>query len=105
MIEYSSIINSFNNTNDKQQIINDSLFYINFLFNHTQNNENDKLFALDEFYNILNIIYNKFNNITEEGKQLIYKFLNCKYIPQYNKNLLKIYYNALIDRDKYELID
>ena len=94
----------FNDINDKSQIISDSLFYIEFLFNHTPNNEKDKMYVLNEFYNIMNIIYNKNNIVTEEGKKLIYKFLNCDCIPQYNKNLLKTYYNALIDRNKYDLI-
>ena len=107
IIEYSKNIKSFkkfNDINDKSQIISDSLFYIEFLFNHTPNNEKDKMFVLNEFYNIMNIIYNKNNIVTEDGKKLIYKFLNCDCIPQYNKNLLKTYYNALIDRNKFDLI-
>ena len=107
IIEYSQkikIFDKFNNINNKSTIINDSIFYIDFLFKHTKNNEKDKIYVLNEFYNIMNIIFNKNNIVTEEGKKLIYKFLNCDCIPQYNKNLLKTYYNALIDRNKYDLI-
>jgi hypothetical protein len=107
LIEYSHIINSFekyNTINKKAQIINDSLFYINFLYDHSPNTENDKLYALDEFYNLLSVIYNKYNEVTEERKKLIYKYLNCTFIPTYNKNLLKTYFNALIDRNKGGLI-
>ena len=107
IIEYSPIANNlilFTDMADTTQIVNDTIFYINFLFEHSPNIQKDKLFVLDEFYNVLNIIYNKNNIISEEGKQLIYKFLYCEYIPQYNKNLLKTYFNALVDRNKYELI-
>ena len=107
IIEYSQKIKSFgkfNNINNKSTIINDSIFYIDFLFKHTENKEKDKIYVLNEFYNIMNIIFNKNNIVTEEGKKLIYEFLNCDFIPQYNKNLLKTYYIALIDRNKYDLI-
>ena len=50
------------------------------------------------------IIFGNNIHFNEKGKQLIYKFLNCKYIPQYNKNLLKFYYNGLIDRNISDLI-
>ena len=103
IIKYKTIIDSLNR-HDETEIINDSIFYINFLFDHSLDEENSKLIVVDEFYNILNIIYNKYNVVTEEGKELIYKFINCKYIPQYNKNLLKTYYNGLINRNKYQLI-
>ena len=107
IIEYSLIANPYQlfiTMNDTAKIIGDSFFYINFLFEHSKDEENDKLFVLNEFYNILNVLFNKKNDIPEEGSKLIYKFLECKYIPQYNKNLLKTYYNALIDRNKYDLL-
>ena len=108
LIEYTYIKNSLeqNNIMDKKiQIITDSLFYINFLFDKSQDTKNDKLFALNEFYNILNIIvYNELDKFSEKRILLIYKFLNNSYIPLYNKNLLKTYYNAWIDRNRYDII-
>ena len=107
IIEYQNeikLLDKFMEINNESQKIKDSLFYINFLFDNTQNDEKDKLFTLYEFYNIMNIIYNKNNDITGEGKKLISKFLDCNYIPKYNKNLLRFYYNALIDRKIYDLI-
>ena len=107
IIEYPKILNSsekYNDINSKIQLINDSIFYINFLFDNTPNTEKDKLYALNEFYNLMPIIFGNNIHFNEKGKQLIYKFLNCKYIPQYNKNLLKFYYNGLIDRNISDLI-
>ena len=107
IIEYSPIANPiklFIDMNDTTKIIEDSFFYINYIFDHSKDEENDKLFVLNEFYNILNILFNKKNDIPIEGRQLINKFLDCKCIPQYNKNLLRTYYNALIDRNKYDLL-
>ena len=107
IIEYQNEINllhKFKEINNESQMINDSLFYINFLFDNTQNDEKDKLFTLYEFYNIMNIIYNKNNDITKKLKKLVNKFFDCKYIPKYYKNLLRFYYNALIDRKKDDLI-
>ena len=107
IIEYSKIINSFDlysENNNERQLIDDSINYINFLFNNTDNEENAKGFVVNEFYNILNIIYNNSNELSEKEKQLIFKFLNCKYISNFEKNILKTYYNALINRNKYDLI-
>ena len=107
IIEYPKILNSsekYNDINSKIQFINDSIFYINFLFDNTPNKEKDKLYAINEFYNLMPIIFGNNIHFNEKGKQLIYKFLNCKYIPQYNKNLLKFYYNGLIDRNISDLI-
>ena len=107
IIEYSKIIKSFDlysENNNEKQLIDDSINYINFLFNNTDNEENTKGFVVNEFYNIINIIYNNSNEISEKEKQLIFKFLNCKYISNFEKNILKTYYNALINRNKYDLI-
>ena len=53
----------------------------------------------------MNIIYNKFNDIYKEGIDLVYKFLNCEYISKYEKNSIITYFNGLIDRNKYEIIE
>ena len=95
-----NFIYQMNTTN--KDLIDDSINYINFLFSY---NKDNKDFALNEFYNIMNIIYNKYNIITNEGKDLMYTFLNCRYISKYKKNNLITYFNALINRTRYFELD
>ena len=45
----------------------------------------------------MSVLYNKFNDISDESKQLLIKFMNCDFISQYDKNNLKIYYKSLIN--------
>ena len=77
------------------QKINESKFYINFLFENTNNTHKEKNYVLNEFINILSIIYNKFNIIDYNSDKLLKKFLNCQYISKYEKKNLKFYYNSL----------
>lgn len=65
---------------DKQQKINDTIFYINFLFEKTDNSFEGKKYALNELYDVLSIIYNKFNKISKDSKNLLEKFNNSRYI-------------------------
>ena len=86
--------------NDKDQIVQDSIFYINFLYENTKNSFQEKESALNEFNDILSILFNKFNkknNKTMPQYKLIDKFLNCKYINEFNKNILKFYFISLIN--------
>ena len=83
--------------NDKKQKINDSIFYINFLFDKTNNTFEDKKYALNELYNILSIIYNKFNKISNESKKLIQKFYDSKFINKSDKIDLIFYFKSLIN--------
>ena len=108
IIEYSNLINNYNifHINDTDQIlIEDSISYINFLYNYTEDSVNGKAYALSEFNNIMNVIYNKFNEISEEAMDLLYKFLKCEYISKYEKSNLITYYNVLIDRYKYDELE
>ena len=84
-------------SNNKNQLINDSIFYINFIFDHSNNTYLDKKFVFFEFINILSIIYNKFNKITNNSIKLIEKFINCKYINIEDKKELMFFYNSLIN--------
>ena len=100
IIQYINKIKSFelnNLMNDKNQIIHDTLFYINFLFDNSDNTFEGKKYVFNEYITYLSVIYNKFNIISEEAKQLINKFINCEFISQYDKNNLKIYYTSLIN--------
>ena len=67
-----------NKINDNNQKIKDTIYYIDFLYENTGNNSRDKEFALQEFFNVLSIIYNKYNELSNEENQLYQKFLNCK---------------------------
>jgi hypothetical protein len=86
-------------------LVRDSISYVKFLYSHSNNSVKDKQFVLNEFFNIMNVIYNKFSEVSKEGKNLIFKFLRCKYISKYEKKNLITYYNVLIDRNKYNKID
>ena len=83
--------------NDKIQKQNDSLFYINFLFDYSDNTEKDKKFVLTKFSNIINIIFNKFIKITDNSIKTLEKFFKCKYIKNDDKNELKFLYKSLIN--------
>ena len=82
---------------NEEQKINDSIFYINFLFENTRNNFKEKKIVLYEFYNILSIIYNKFNKITKTSEKLYKKFLYCKFIEESEKTNLKFYISSLLN--------
>ena len=100
------VIKNINNTNslninnviqDKNQKINNSIFYINFIFENSDNTFEAKEFVVNEFFNVMSIIYNKFNSNSTESYNLYQKFLNCSYITQIQKNYLQLYYNSLIN--------
>jgi hypothetical protein len=82
---------------DKNYIINDSIFYINFLFKYSKNTFANKEIALNEFFDLMSVIYNRFNKLTNESIYLYEKFINCKYITQINKSKLRLYFNSLIN--------
>ena len=88
----------FNNFSSLESTkVNETIFYINFIFDKSKNSFKDKEKVLKEFFNVLSIIFNKFSNITQSSLNLLNKFLNCKYISKNNKNLLKFYYKSLIN--------
>ena len=100
IIQYINKIKSFELSkmmNDKSQIIHDTLFYINFLFDNSDNTFEQKKFVLNKYNTILSVIHNKFNIISNEAKQLYFKFLKCNFITQYDKNNLIIYYKSLVN--------
>ena len=82
---------------NKNQLINDSIFYINFIFDNSKNTIFDKKYVFQEFINILSIIYNKFVIITNNSNQLIEKFIDCKYINIIDKIELKFLIKSLIN--------
>ena len=82
---------------DKIQKIKDSIFYINFILKNSKNSLKEKKFVLKEFFNIMSIIYNKFNFISKEANILYKKFMKCPYIDQNDKKYLKFFYNSLIN--------
>ena len=98
VVSFTNIIKLLylNKINNNQKI-NDSIFYIDFLFENTKNTYKEKKFVLDEFINLLSIIYNKFNKINQYSNELLNKFLICEYISENEKKELKFYYNSLIN--------
>ncbi len=83
--------------NDENQKIEDSLNYINYLFENTDNSKEEKMFALKNFFNILSDIFNRFNNVPMKAFKLHRKFMQCKSIPQVEKNNLDLYINSLLN--------
>lgn len=89
--------NNYYIINNKNQRIQDSIFFINFLFENANNTTKDKEFVLNKFFNIMSIVFNKFNRLSNESLLLYEKFIKCKYISLINKNILKFYYKSLIN--------
>ena len=108
-IEHFNIIGMLQNINDlkklkliklmkdKIQMIKDTIFYINFLFENTDENKDGKKYALNEFYNVLSVLFNKFNKISIESIKLFEKFNNSNLINIYDKEELNFYFNSLIN--------
>ena len=87
----------FNNfTEGESKIINETIFYIDFIFENSEDTFKIKEIVLNEFFNVLSIIFNKFTKISQSALRLLNKFINCKYISEYNKSILKFYYHSLI---------
>jgi len=91
------ILNIYRLINNKNQKIIDSIFYINFLFDKTSNTFEDKKIVLNEFYNLLSIIYNKYIKITEESITLYKKFIKSNYISNFDKINLNFYFKSLLN--------
>ena len=94
IIQYSQIVEELNiirNTN----IIEDSIFYINYLYDNTNNSISDKEISINEFFDLLGLIYNKFNDITDEAYNLYNKFYTSPFVSSYNKRLLRFYFYSL----------
>ena len=98
MIGYINRINNstlFKILNNDSQKYKDSLYYINFIFDNSNNNLEDKKLVLYEYYNIMGFIYNKFVKKNKETKELYQKFITSKFISKEDKQELKLYYKSL----------
>ena len=82
---------------DKIQKMKYIIFYINFLFDNTDNIKEEKKYILNKYYNILSIIYNKYDPLLNNLNILNEKFLNCKFISKKEKRKIKLYYNSLLN--------
>ena len=81
--------------NDNEQKLFDSIFYINFLFDNSQNTHKDKKIVYDKFVNILGLIYNKLVSKSNLSIKLFRKFMDCEYINETEKLELNFFYNSL----------
>ena len=82
---------------DEKQKMEDSIFYIDYLFKNSKNKEAEKMRVLHEFYNILADIFNRFNDVPSTAFNLQRKFLDCDEIPQEEKDNLEFYINSLLN--------
>jgi glycosyltransferase involved in cell wall biosynthesis len=96
-INHSNSLKINNIIEDKKQKIKDSIFYINFIFKNSNNSFEDKKFVMNEFFNVMSIIYNKFNSISKESYTLFKNFMKCPYINKTDKKYLNFFYNSLIN--------
>ena len=79
------------------QLLNETIFYINFIFDFSKNTFESKKIVLQEFFKILSLIFNKFTKISKTSLEIFHKFLDCKFITDKDKNMLKFYYYSLIN--------
>ena len=82
---------------EKNQKIKDSQFYINFLYDNSLDTFDGKKYALNELYNILSIIFNKFNTFSQKSLYLLQKFNNSKSINENDRKYLLFLYKSLIN--------
>ena len=87
--------NNFSSSNE--QLIKEVVFYINFIFDNSKDTYEEKESVLNEFFNVLNIIFNKFTKTSESSIKLFKKFMNCDFISDKNKILLDFYIKSLIN--------
>jgi hypothetical protein len=83
---------------EKEQKIKDSIFYINLIYKISGDNSQGKQFVLQEFYNLMSIIYNQYTTISKEAEQLFQTFIDSQYISNLDKKRLYIYYNSLVNK-------
>ena len=83
---------STNNT----ELINEAIYYINFIFDNSENTYKAKKIVINEFFKVLSIIFNKFHDISKSSLELLHKFMTCNFISEQNKVMLKFYYHSLI---------
>jgi glycosyltransferase involved in cell wall biosynthesis len=96
IIQYSPYIEELNkNSNNNKNIIDESIFYINYIYDNTNNSTFDKEYVLHKYFDLLAIIYNKHNIVSNEASKLYKKFYLSDLISPFNKRLLKTYFHSL----------
>ena len=84
-------------SNNIQQKISDSVFYINFLFDHSLNDYREKKYVYDQYINKLGLLYNRYSPKSNKSLKLLRKFINCEYINEIERKELAFFYNSLIN--------
>ena len=100
VIENINNIKELKITKKKENIIQkrkDCIFYINFLIDNAEDTFKSKDYALNEYYNLLSVIYNKYNKGSIDSIKLIEKFSNKILIKNSDKIDLNFYYTSLIN--------
>ena len=95
-INHTNSLNLNHILNSPEQKISDSVFYINFLFEHSENDFNDKKYVLEEYLNKLSLIHNKSMPKSNSSINLFTKFIKCQFINDIDKQELSFFYNSLI---------
>ena len=88
----------FNNfKSEETKKLKETIFYINFIFDISKNENKIKEKVFKIFINVLSIIFNKFTKVSKSSLKLMNKFIRSPYISKDNKILLKFYYKSLIN--------
>lgn len=98
IIQYSVYIEELkadNTSNNKTRIIDNSIFYINYLYDNTNNSISEKEWALTEYFDLLGLIFNKYNDMFNEAYILYKKFYRSPFISSFNKRLLRFYFHSI----------
>ena len=82
-------------SNNIEQKVNDTFFYINFLFEHSLNNKAEKKIVYNKYINLLSLVNNKFLPESSSSIKLLNKFLKCEYINKIDKLELEFFYKSL----------
>ena len=86
----------FNNFSTPQrQIMKQTISYINFIFEHSKNTFYAKEKVLNEYLDLLSVMYNKFVNISKSAIFLYKKFMSSKYISKEDKINIEFYIKSL----------
>ena len=67
------------------------------MYDNSNNSIIDKKYVVQEFINLLSIIYNNCIRITDNSIKLLEKFIDCKFIDKEYKKELQFLYNSLIN--------
>ena len=80
--------------NNKQKAL-DTIFYINFIFENSDDSYQDKKFVYEEYINRLSLVNNHFITKSNQSIKLFKKLIRCEYINEIDKRELEFFYASI----------